>query len=67
MPSQNSGLIHHSDRGGRYLSIRYIERPAEAGIDPSVGSVGGRCGNALAESATGYAILQEKENHFQAA
>ena len=34
------GLIHHSDRGVQYLSIRYTERLAEAGIEPSVGSVG---------------------------
>ena len=33
-------LIHHSDRGSQYLSIRYTERLAEAGIEPSVGSVG---------------------------
>ena len=33
-------LIHHSDRGVQYLSIRYTERLAEAGIEPSVGSVG---------------------------
>ena len=39
-PVQKSGLIHHSDRGGQYLSIRYTERLAEAGIEPSVGSVG---------------------------
>ena len=34
------GLIHHSDRGVQYLSIRYAERLADAGIDSSVGSVG---------------------------
>lgn len=39
-PVQKSGLVHHSDRGGQYLSIRYTERLAEAGIEPSVGSVG---------------------------
>ena len=37
------GLIHHSDRGVQYVSIRYTERLAEAGIEPSVGSVGDSC------------------------
>ena len=46
-------LVHHSDRGGQYLSIRYTERLAEAGIDPSVGSVGDSYDNALAESVIG--------------
>jgi hypothetical protein len=41
-------LIHHSDRGVQYLSIRYTERLAEAGIEPSVGSVGDSYDNALA-------------------
>jgi transposase InsO family protein len=40
VPDQKGGLIHQSDRGGQYLSIRYTERLAEAGIEPSVGSVG---------------------------
>ena len=48
-----SGLIHHSDRGGQYLSIRYTERLAEAGIEPSVGSVGDSYDNALAETIIG--------------
>ncbi len=48
-----NGLIHHSDRGSQYLSIRYTERLAEAGIDPSVGSVGDSYDNALAESTIG--------------
>jgi len=43
-------LVHHSDRGVQYLSIRYTERLAEAGIEPSVGSVGDAYDNALAES-----------------
>ena len=47
------GLIHHSDRGGQYLSIRYTERLAEAGIEPSVGSVGDSYDNALAETIIG--------------
>lgn len=46
-------LIHHSDRGSQYLSIRYTERLAEAGITPSVGSVGDAYDNALAESVIG--------------
>ena len=46
-------LIHHSDRGSQYLSIRYTERRAEAGIEPSVGSVGDSYDNALAESVIG--------------
>lgn len=46
-------LIHHSDRGGQYLSIRYTERLAEAGLEPSVGSVGDSYDNALAESVIG--------------
>ena len=46
-------LVHHSDRGGQYLSIRYTERLAEAGIEPSVGSKGDSYDNALAESVIG--------------
>jgi len=42
------GLVHQSDRGSQYVSIRYTERLAEAGIEPSVGSVGDSCDNALA-------------------
>lgn len=47
------GLIHHSDRGTQYLSIRYSERLAESGIEPSVGSTGDSYDNALAESING--------------
>ena len=46
-------LIHHSDRGCQYLSIRYTERLAEAGLVPSVGSVGDSYDNALAETING--------------
>ncbi len=46
-------LVHHSDRGGQYLSIRYSERLAEAGIEPSVGSRGDSYDNALAETIIG--------------
>ena len=47
------GLVHHSDRGSQYLSIRYTERLAEAEIDASVGSVGDSYDNALAETING--------------
>ena len=47
------GLVHHSDRGSQYLSIRYTERLAQAGIESSVGSVGDSYDNALAESIIG--------------
>jgi transposase InsO family protein len=66
-PVQEGGLVHHSDRpsrdiartmpcravGGQYLSIRYTERLAEAGIERSVGSVGDSYDNALAEAING--------------
>ena len=47
------GLVHHSDRGVQYVSIRYTERLAEAGIEPSVGSVGDSYDNAMAETING--------------
>ena len=47
------GLIHHSDRGSQYLSIRYTERLAEAGIESSVGTVGDSYDNAMAETIIG--------------
>ena len=43
-------LIHHSDRGSQYLSIKYTERLADAGLEPSVGTVGDSYDNALAET-----------------
>src|ERR687886_3035588 len=52
-PVQGGGLVHHSDRGSQYLAIRYTERLAEAGIEPSVGSVGDSYDNALAETING--------------
>jgi len=52
-PPQDAGLVHHSDRGAQYVSIKYTERLAEAGIEPSVGSVGDSYDNALAESVIG--------------
>ena len=51
--SEIKGVVHHSDRGSQYLSIRYSERLAEAGAEPSVGSVGDSYDNALAESIIG--------------
>lgn len=51
-PDRDS-LIHHSDRGVQYVSIRYTERLAEAGIEPSVGSIGDSYDNALAETING--------------
>lgn len=50
---RNMALIHHSDRGSQYLSLRYTERLADAGVDPSVGTVGDSYDNALAESVIG--------------
>jgi len=47
------GLVHHSDRGVQYVSLRYTERLADAGIAPSVGSVGDSYDNALAETIIG--------------
>jgi putative transposase len=52
-PAQGGGLVHHSDRGVQYVSIRYTERLAEAGVEPSVGSVGDSYDNALAETING--------------
>jgi putative transposase len=52
-PANQGGLIHHSDRGSQYVSIRYTERLAAAGIEPSVGSVGDAYDNALAETING--------------
>jgi len=47
------GVVHHSDRGSQYLSIRYTERLTAAGAQPSVGSVGDSYDNALAETIIG--------------
>ncbi len=52
-PAKGAGLVCHSDRGSQYLSIKYTERLAEAGIEPSVGSVGDSYDNALAETING--------------
>ena len=52
-PRHGGGLVHHSDRGSQYVSIKYTERLAQAGIEPSVGSVGDSYDNALAETING--------------
>ena len=52
-PIQGSGLVHHSDRGSQYLALRYTERLVDAGVEPSVGSVGDSYDNALAETING--------------
>lgn len=51
--SRREGLVHHSDRGSQYLSIRYSERLTTAGVQPSVGSVGDSYDNAMAETIIG--------------
>lgn len=52
-PTKGVGLVHHSDRGSQYLSIKYTERLAEADIEPSVYGVGDSYHNALAETING--------------
>jgi transposase InsO family protein len=52
-PAKGTGLVHHSDRGSQYLSIKYTKRLSDAGIEPSVGSVGDSYDNALAETING--------------
>jgi transposase InsO family protein len=52
-PGAQRPLVHHSDRGSQYLSIRYTERLKDAGLEPSVGSVGDSYDNALAETIIG--------------
>lgn len=61
--SHRGGLVHHSDRGSQYVSIRYTERLAEDGIEPSVGSIGDSYDNALAETING---LYKTRAHPQA-
>jgi putative transposase len=52
-PVRGEGLVHHSDRGSQYVSIKYTDRLAAAGIEPSVGSKGDSYDNALAETVNG--------------
>jgi transposase InsO family protein len=62
-PLQGGGLVHHSDRGVQYVSIKYTERLAEAGIEPSVGSVGDSYDNALAETINGLYKTEVIRHH----
>ena len=55
---ETEDLIHHSDRGSQYLSIRYSDRLEEANILPSVGSVGDSYDNAMAETINGLYITE---------
>ena len=59
-------MTHHSDRGSQYLSLRYSERLAEAGIEPSVGSKGDSYDNALAETISGLYKAELIQLHFAA-
>ncbi|MEY4482907.1 MAG: hypothetical protein RL693_359 [Verrucomicrobiota bacterium] len=52
-PVSGDGLVHHSDRGSQYVSIKYTGRLADAGVEPSVGTVGDSYDNALAETVNG--------------
>ena len=52
-PVRDDGLVHHSDRGSQYLALHYTDRLAEAGVQPSVASVGDSYDNALAETING--------------
>lgn len=52
-PTHRGRLVHHSDRGSQYVSIKYTERLAETGVEPSVGTVGDSYDNALAETING--------------
>jgi putative transposase len=52
-PKKGTGLVHHSDRGSQYVSIKYTGRLLDAGLEPSVGSVGDSYDNALAETING--------------
>src|SRR3981189_1265132 len=70
-PTHRGGLVHHSDRGSQYLSIKYTERLSEAGIEPSVGSVGDSYDNALAETINGLyksegILIRETQSNFEA-
>ena len=52
-PAGDDGLVHHSDRGSQYVSIKYTERLADAGVEPSVASIGDSYDNALTETVIG--------------
>ncbi len=59
-PLSDGGLVCHSDRGSQYVSIKYTERLAEAGLEPSVGSVGDSYDNALAETINEAEVIWRK-------
>ena len=61
----NKDLVHHSDRGSQYLSIKYTERLAEAEIDLSVGTVGDAYDKALAECVIGLFKTEVLLSHFK--
>lgn len=61
-PERNA-LIHHSDRGSQYVSLRYSERLAEVGVAPSVGSKGDSYDNALAETINGLYKAEVSHRH----
>ena len=63
-PERTDALMHHSDRGSQYVSIRNSERLAESGIEPSVGSKGDSYDNALAETING--LYKAELNHRRA-
>lgn len=52
-PERDRSLVAHSDRGSQYVTVRYSERLAEAGVEPSVGSKGDSYDNALSETING--------------
>jgi putative transposase len=60
---RSGNLVHHSDRGSQYLSIRYTERLVEAGASVSVGSKGDSYDNALAETVNGLYKTELVERH----
>ncbi len=60
---QSGQLVHHSDRGVQYLSVRYTQRLAEAGASVSVGSKGDSYDNALAETVNGLYKAELVERH----
>jgi putative transposase len=60
-PLHRGGLVHHSDKGSRYVSIKYTKRLLEAGIEPSASSIGARGDNALFETI--YGLYKPKAIH----
>jgi putative transposase len=66
-PLRRGGLVHHSDRGSQYVSIKYTECLAEAGVEPSVGSVGDSYDNALAETINGLYKAAKRRSYTMSA